>query len=172
MSRARGQALRTEKKDGKSKENGSEENGGGKSGGGAQASGTQPRGKSKGQGKGDDKVNIPCFAFVRGETCRHGDQCRYVHAMPPSDVCWHWARGECKKGKNCKFKHHLEPKSEEKEKGVSTTEGAPAPVPDASKGVEDKEVPEAVKSYMTELKKMSPAVQAYYNELFKFERED
>ncbi len=96
------QALRSEKKGGKNKDDGGDGNSGGKNGSGAQASTGQPFGKSKGQGKGD-KVNIPCFAFVRGETCRHGDQCRFVHAMPPSDVCWHWARGQCKKGKNCKF---------------------------------------------------------------------
>ena len=112
--------------------------------------------------------------------------------MPPSDVCWHWARGQCKKGKNCKFKHYLEPPTEEKEKEkkgnewtekvaeamlskmragapASTTEGAPAAAPGSSKGGESAEMSGATKAFATELKKIN---NAYYNELFKLERDD
>ena len=116
--------------------------------------------------------------------------------MPPSDVCWHWARGECKKGKSCKFKHYLEPKTEEKEKEkengdewtekvaeamlskmragapISTTEGASAAAPGSSTGGESAEVPGAAKAFATEVRKMTPAVQAYYDELLKFARDD
>ena len=47
--------------------------------------------------------------------------------------------------------------------------GAPAAAPGSSKGGESAEMSGATKAFATELKKIN---KAYYNELFKFERDD
>ena len=52
---------------------------------------------------------------------------------------------------------------------VSTTEGASAAAPGSSKGGESAEMSGATKAFATELKKIN---NAYYNELFKLERDD
>ncbi len=55
---------------------------------------------------------------------------------------------------------------------ISTTEGASAAAPGSSTGGESAGVPGAAKAFATEMRKMTPAVQAYYDELLKFARDD
>ena len=59
-----------------------------------------------------------CERILRGETCPFGNDCSFAHSAfelqqrerPPSfktRVCEKFARGECKYGRRCKFKHDV-----------------------------------------------------------------
>ena len=62
--------------------------------------------KGKGKGKGDKRkrTDLPqlCFAFAKGE-CKNGRNCQYKHALPGDSEkpCPQFQKGNCKFGDKC-----------------------------------------------------------------------